>query len=75
MSTKNGTNRAGTGRDVGSELLYLTKALKAPALRDTAARLAERALDEDWSHQAPRQPNSLKKAPLTSGDSELQLEY
>ncbi|WP_458248302.1 hypothetical protein [Streptomyces sp. MAI_2237] len=42
MSTKNGTNQARTARDVGSELVYLTKALKAPALRDAAARLAER---------------------------------
>lgn len=34
MSTKNSTNQARTSRDVGSELIYLTKALKAPALRD-----------------------------------------
>ncbi|RBM17308.1 transposase, partial [Streptomyces sp. PT12] len=33
MSTKNGANQTGTSRDVGSELIYLTKALKAPALR------------------------------------------
>ncbi|BDD70365.1 IS21-like element helper ATPase IstB [Streptomyces albogriseolus] len=51
MSTKNGTNQARTSRDVGSELIYLTKALKAPALRDAAARLAERARDEGWSHE------------------------
>ncbi|WP_345961629.1 hypothetical protein ABDE16_03590 [Streptomyces sp. BRB040] len=51
MSTENGTNQARTGRDVGSELIYLTKALKAPALRDAAARLAERARDEGWSHE------------------------
>src|SRR5881398_2925013 len=38
-------------RDVSSELVYLTKALKAPALRDAAARLAERARDEGWSHE------------------------
>lgn len=29
MSTKNGTNHGGTGRGVGSELIYLTEALKA----------------------------------------------
>ncbi|MFI1701506.1 ATP-binding protein, partial [Streptomyces bobili] len=51
MSTKNGTNQARASRDVGSELIYLTKALKAPALRDAAARLAERARDEGWSHE------------------------
>ncbi|MGW0917314.1 ATP-binding protein, partial [Streptomyces sp. NPDC002784] len=42
--------QAASGRDVGSELVYLTKALKAPALRHAAARLAERARDEGWSH-------------------------
>ncbi|MFD9513820.1 ATP-binding protein [Streptomyces mirabilis] len=51
MSTKNGTTQARTSRDVDSELVYLTKALKAPALRDAAARLAERARDEGWSHE------------------------
>ncbi|GEC10252.1 transposase [Streptomyces spinoverrucosus] len=39
------------GRDVSSELVHLTKALKAPALRDAAARLAERARDEGWTHE------------------------
>ncbi|MET9423388.1 hypothetical protein ABZY06_22145 [Streptomyces sp. NPDC006540] len=51
MSTKNGTHQARASRDVGSELICLTKALKAPALRDAAARLAERARDEGWSHE------------------------
>lgn len=51
MNTKDGTNQARISRDVGSELIYLTKALKAPALRDAAARLAERARDEGWSHE------------------------
>ncbi|MFI6663331.1 IS21-like element helper ATPase IstB [Streptomyces sp. NPDC050523] len=51
MSTKNSTTQTRTARDVGSELVYLTKALKAPALRDAAARLAERARDEGWSHE------------------------
>ena len=31
-----------TGRDVTSELEYLTRALKAPTLRESVARLAER---------------------------------
>jgi IstB-like ATP binding protein len=39
------------GRAVSSELIYLTKALQAPALRDAAVRLAERARDEGWSHE------------------------
>ncbi|MER5912228.1 hypothetical protein ABT124_17445 [Streptomyces sp. NPDC001982] len=47
-STSKGSKTASNGRDVTSELIYLTKALKAPALRDaagcgwpTAAGLAE----------------------------------
>jgi hypothetical protein len=32
-----------TGRDLGAELIFLTRALKAPTLRDSAGRLAERA--------------------------------
>jgi hypothetical protein len=38
-------------RDVSSEITYLTRALKAPTLRDSAARLAERARAENWSHE------------------------
>jgi DNA replication protein DnaC len=38
-------------RDLASELVFLTRALKAPALRDSAARLAERARAEAWSHE------------------------
>jgi DNA replication protein DnaC len=45
------TDTTATGRDVTSELAYLTRVLKAPALRDAAGRLAERARAESWSHQ------------------------
>jgi DNA replication protein DnaC len=38
-------------RDVSSELAYLTRALKAPSLRDSVARLAERARTEGWTHE------------------------
>ena len=38
-------------RDVTAEIGYLTRALKAPTLRESAARLAERARAENWSHQ------------------------
>src|SRR5512147_2392147 len=38
-------------RDVSSEISYLTRALKAPTLRESAARLAERARTENWSHE------------------------
>ncbi|WP_432164187.1 hypothetical protein [Streptomyces tendae] len=46
MSTKNSVTLAESGRDVGSELVCLTEALKALALRDAAARLVERTRDE-----------------------------
>ncbi|AQW48281.1 ATP-binding protein [Streptomyces hygroscopicus] len=47
----NSTKTEKRGLDVTSELIYLTKALKAPALRDAAGRLAERARSEEWSHE------------------------
>lgn len=40
-----------TGRDVTSELEFLTRALKAPTLRESVARLAERAREESWTHE------------------------
>ena len=45
---------AGTGpaaRDVTAELAFLTRALKAPTLRESAPRLAERARAESWTHE------------------------
>jgi DNA replication protein DnaC len=39
------------GRDLGAEVAFLTRALKAPTLRDCAPRLAERARAEAWSHE------------------------
>src|SRR3954447_12627531 len=38
-------------RDVAAELAYLTRALKAPTLREAAGRLAERARAESWTHE------------------------
>jgi DNA replication protein DnaC len=38
-------------RDVSGEIAYLTRALKAPTLRESAGRLAERARAESWSHE------------------------
>ena len=40
-----------TARDVTAELAYLTRVLKAPSLRESAGRLAERARTESWSHE------------------------
>jgi DNA replication protein DnaC len=46
------TNKPTTsGRDVSAELAYLTRALKAPTLRDSITRLAERARTENWTHE------------------------
>jgi DNA replication protein DnaC len=42
---------AGKARDLGAELAFLTRALKAPALRDSAGRLAARAREESWTHE------------------------
>lgn len=45
------TKPATTHRDVTSEVAYLTRALKAPTLRESVTRLAERARAENWSHE------------------------
>jgi DNA replication protein DnaC len=42
---------AKVGRDLTAELAYLTRALKAPTLRDAVDRLAERARAESWTHE------------------------
>ncbi len=38
-------------RDLTAELAFLTRALKAPALRECAGRLAARAREESWTHE------------------------
>jgi DNA replication protein DnaC len=38
-------------RDVTAELAFLTRALKAPTLRESISRLAERARAESWTHE------------------------
>ncbi|KZS79293.1 transposase [Mycobacterium persicum] len=45
------TAKAAQRRDVSAEIAYLTRALKAPTLRDAVPRLAERARAENWSHE------------------------
>lgn len=40
-----------TTRDVGAELAFLTRALKAPSLREAVPRLAERARAEAWTFE------------------------
>src|SRR3954449_2459473 len=38
-------------RDVAAEVAFVTRALKAPALREAVPRLADRARAEGWSHE------------------------
>jgi DNA replication protein DnaC len=45
------TTSATAGRDVTAEIAYLTRALKAPTLRDAVTRLADRARQESWTHE------------------------
>ena len=42
---------ARAGRDVTAEIVYLTRALKAPTLRGAVTRLAERARADSWTHE------------------------
>ena len=39
------------GRNVASEIAFLTRALKAPSLAASVERLAERARAESWTHE------------------------
>jgi DNA replication protein DnaC len=48
MSTR---TTAKTSRDLAAEVAFLTRALKAPTLRESVARLADRARSEAWSHE------------------------
>ncbi len=48
MSARTGASPA---RDLTSEVAFLTRALKAPTLRESVARLAQRARAESWSHE------------------------
>lgn len=40
-----------TTRDLTAQIAYLTRALKAPTLRESVPRLAERARTESWTHE------------------------
>jgi DNA replication protein DnaC len=43
--------KTSTGRDMGSELEFLTRALKAPSLREAIPRLAQRARESSWTFE------------------------
>jgi len=40
-----------SSRDLAGEVAFLTRALKAPTLRESVERLAERARAESWTHE------------------------
>jgi DNA replication protein DnaC len=45
------TAAARTARDTATEIAFLTRALKAPTLRESVDRLADRARAESWTHE------------------------
>src|SRR5581483_2080395 len=49
MATRTATKTA--ARDFTADVAFLTRALKAPTLRESVTRLAERARAESWSHE------------------------
>src|SRR4051794_593168 len=53
MTARNTTSAAtsSAGRDLTGEVAFLTRALKAPTLREAVPRLADRARAESWSHE------------------------
>ena len=56
------TARKTTSRDVTSEIEFLTRALKAPTLREAVPRLAERARAESWTHEEYEPPEVLRRS-------------
>src|SRR4051812_23461932 len=48
---KTTTTTTAAKRDLSSEVSFLTRALKAPTLREAVPRLAERARTESWTHE------------------------
>src|SRR5438094_5261693 len=53
MTTRTAATKMGSpaDRDLAAEVAFLTRALKAPTLREAVDRLAERARGENWSHE------------------------
>jgi DNA replication protein DnaC len=43
--------KTAASRDIAAEIVFLTRALKAPTLRESVGRLAERARSESWTHE------------------------
>ena len=51
MGTTTKARSSSAARDLGGEVAFLTRALKAPTLRESVPRLAQRARAENWSHE------------------------
>ena len=51
MTTKTTAAASSSSRDLAAEITFLTRALKAPTLREAVGRLAERARSESWTHE------------------------
>jgi len=51
MATGRTASPRTSARDLTAEVTFLTRALKAPTLRDSVSRLAERARTESWTHE------------------------
>src|ERR1700716_1368909 len=52
MGAPTKTAKTSTGaRDLAAEVAFLTRALKAPTLRESVDRLAQRARAESWTHE------------------------
>jgi hypothetical protein len=51
MATTAKTSTSAPPRGLAAEVAFLTRALKAPTLRESVPRLADRARTEGWSHE------------------------
>jgi DNA replication protein DnaC len=51
MATNTRSTTPTTARDLSTEIAFVTRALKAPTLRESVDRLAERARAESWTHE------------------------
>src|ERR687884_1122367 len=51
MTTSSRSTTKPAPRDLSAEIAFLTRALKAPTLRQSVERLAERARAESWTHE------------------------
>jgi DNA replication protein DnaC len=51
MTARTSAASSTTSQDLTAEVTFLTRALKAPTLREAVPRLAERARSESWTHE------------------------